>query len=457
MESLPPELLRMILAPTDTQLPTSPAYLSLRLVSKTFNAIISPFAFSRMRVPSKDCSLARLTSVAAAPHLGHYVRAYEYMFQRESFAHALIQEYSYIMSLPDDMRQAGYELLEKGPGSVVKRNVEHYGRQLGFTASLDAGHLEALPKLPNLEKLTISIYKAVGAVTLADVPSRAVKWGPTLFHAFLKALGDRARQTHVQMIREFVVEGLAMECLIVPPPVFEAGLRGFETLHKIDISIAHCHETSLSVLGRLIQSSKALRGLSLAGFKSEYCFDPPDILMHSLFSPPQLDRSCRRRDPVPPPVACWPHLVSLKLYGMIFSAPLIVEFFAHHKALQDLEITLCFLKVGGIRRCPLHNHSPLLDGEDEHDHANEGWRYVFRQLHALLPNPLKLAVFGQLTTGTGFMHFSDIEAIGWEKYLTGLAPGEPQEEEGIGTSRFPAKVPSLDSGRQTMGTRWRGH
>ena len=430
MESLPPELLRMILAPTDALRPT---YLSLRLVSKTFNAITTPFAFRRLCVPSKDSSVARLTSVAAAPHLRHYVRAYEYTFQREHFSPRLIQGYTYIMSLPEHLRQAGYELLEEGPDSEVRRNVEHYGRQLAFT-DLEVRHLEALPKLPNLERLTISMHPDSDTMTLADVPSRAVKWGSTLFHAYLKVLGDRARQTDVQMIRELVVEGLTMDCLIVPPPAFEAGLRGFETLHKVDISIAPCRESSLSILGRLIQSSKALRALSLAGFKSERCGDLADIHMHSLLSPPQLDRSCRQRDLVPPPVARWPHLVSLRLCGMMFSASLIVEFFAHHRALEDLEITLCYLMEGGGRHCPFHNHTPPpLGDEDEHDHADENWRYVFRQLHALLPNPLKLAVFDQLTMATNNpLYFPASEGKGWEKYLTGQASGEPPAEETIG-------------------------
>lgn len=433
MESLPPELLRMILAPTTDLRPTSSDYLSLRLVSKTFNAITTPFAFRRLCVPSKDSSVARLASVAAAPHLRHYVRAYEYTFQREHFPPGLIQEYMYIMSLPEHMRQAGYELLEDGPGSEVKRNVEHYGRQLAFT-DLEVRHLEALPKLPNLERLTISMHPDSDTATLAEVPSRAVKWGPTLFHAYLKVLGDRAGQADVQMIRELAVEGLTMDCLTVPPPAFEAGLSGFETLHKIDISIAPCREPSLSVLGRLIQSSKALKVLSLVGFKSERCGDRADIHMHSLLSPPQLDRTCRH-DLVPPPVARWPHLVSLRLCGMMFSASLIVEFFAHHKALEDLEITLCYLMVGDVRHCPFHNHTPPLDDEDEHDHANENWRYVFRQLHALLPNPLKLAVFGQLTmAANGSLHFPASEEKGWEKYLTGQASGEPLAEETVGAS-----------------------
>ncbi|KAF8252552.1 hypothetical protein K440DRAFT_631359 [Wilcoxina mikolae CBS 423.85] len=462
MESLPPELLRMILTPSEHAnrplanrfsataevLPqpicplyvrptnpfwaTHPSYVKLRLVSKTFNAIITPFVFAHLRTESTEASLTRLTSIAEDPHLRHFIKSYEYSFWRETFPPRLAQKYSYIISLPEEAREKGYQRLDSEE-DAVRRRIEHYGRQLEFK-DLESGHIEAIRKLPNLEKLTISVNPG-SSTHLGDVPSRMVKWGPSLLQAFLKVLGERADQEKVKMIREFTVQGLTVDCLLFSPSTFMAGLRGFETLHTITMSVTIIPEPSLSILGRFLQNAKQLRHLTLSRHSDEGLDNFPDMHLRSLFSPARIDRSCQQREPSPPPVARWPHLTSLKLSEMVFTSALLLEFFAHHhRTLQSLELNNCFLKPGGIQQCPHHYHPPSSPTpEQEPDPTKETWQYVFRQLHGIFKRPLEHIHFSRLSAGKDtHAHLSNREAAAWAELLSGKRTDEPVKEESDG-------------------------
>jgi hypothetical protein len=106
MDALPPELLRMILSPDKSRCPyqiittvlgdeipthhynnqfypTSKEYLRFRLVSKTFCAIVTPFAFESLRIESVETSMSRLTSIANDDFLKAMVKEYEFAFSRE--------------------------------------------------------------------------------------------------------------------------------------------------------------------------------------------------------------------------------------------------------------------------------------------------------------------------------------------------------------------------------------
>ncbi|KAF8536728.1 hypothetical protein BDD12DRAFT_807546 [Trichophaea hybrida] len=457
MESLPPELLRMILAPSEhancllaNRFPataevlshpicplyvrptnpfwaTHPSYVKLRLVSKTFNAIITPFVFAHLRTESTEASLKRLAAIAEDPHLRHFIKSYEYSLWRETFPQGLAQEYSYIMSLPEEAREKGYQRLDSEE-DAVRRRIEHYGRQLEFK-DLESGHIEAIRKLPNLEKLAISVNPGSGT-HLGEVPSRMVKWGPSLLQAFLRVLGERANQEKVKMIREFTVQGLTVDCLLFSPSTFMAGLRGFETLHTITMSITIIPEPSLSILGRFLQNAKQLRHLTLSRHSDEGLDNFPDMHLRSLFSPARIDRSCQQREPSPPLVARWPHLTSLKLSEMVFTSALLLEFFAHHhRTLQSLELNNCFLKPGGIQKCPHHSH-PRSSPEQEQDPTKETWQYVFRQLHGIFQRPLEHIHFSRLSARKDtHAHLSNREAAAWAELLTGKRTDEPVKEE----------------------------
>jgi len=417
----------LYMRPTNPFWATHPSYIKLRLVSSTFNAIVTPFVFAHLRTESTEASLTRLTAIAGDPHLRHYVKSYEYAFWRETFPPGLAQEYSYIMSLPEEAREKGYGRLDSG--NTVRRRIEHYGQQLEFT-DLESGHINAIRKLPNLEKLAVSVCQGPGT-HLGDVPSRMVKWGPTLLHAFLKVLGERAGQEKVKMIQEFKVEGLTVDCLLFPPSTFAAGLRGFEILHTINLSITIIPEPSLSILGRLLQNAKQLRNLTLSRHSDEGLDNFPDMHLRSLFSPPRLDRSCQQREPSPPPVARWPHLTSLKLSDMVFTSALLLEFFVHHhKTLRLLELNNCFLKPGGIQQCPHHYHPPSSPIREEPDTTKETWQYVFHQLHSMFERHLILTRFSHLSAGKDtHSHLSDREAAAWADLLTGKRTDEPVKEE----------------------------
>ena len=63
--------------------PTCNEYLRLRLVSKTFCAIVTPFAFESLRIESIETSMSRLTSIANDDFLKAMVKEYEFAFSQE--------------------------------------------------------------------------------------------------------------------------------------------------------------------------------------------------------------------------------------------------------------------------------------------------------------------------------------------------------------------------------------
>jgi hypothetical protein len=460
IDSLPPELLRMILTPDDNpqhivvtppfssmlsssfMRPANPMYathkdyLALRLVSRTFNAIVTPFAFAKLRIESPEASLSRLTSIASDPHLRHHVKEYEFAFWREPVPAACLQhEYLYIQSLRDDEKDQGYEELNRagGPGDRKKR-VEHYAKQLEFSrdGNMARTTLKAAAALPNLQSLAVRIAM-FSTASLLEVPSRIVRWGPPMVEAFFRVLSERAEQKGVKPIQTLILEGLTMECFVMPADVLKSTCRGVETLTKIHLTLAMMAEPALSVLGRILQCAKNLKSLHLTRC-SEVANPLPSLQLRSLFAPPRIDRSCKARDPVPPPVVRWKFLEDLTVKEFIFSAPMIIEFAKRHPQLKTLVMSHCYLQPFGTRPCPHHIH-PIDDSGDEYevDPETETWQHVFREIHAARSKPFKEAQFSMLTSGKmEHVHLSSDEANGWAALLTGRRDDEPEKSESRG-------------------------
>jgi hypothetical protein len=465
MDSLPPEILRMILTPSkepDLQLfssradypyetrnsiralyyrPTNPlyfahpSYLRLRLVNRTFNDIVKPFVYEDVEIDSLEASLTRLTNISNDPETRRYVKNYTYRFVRELFLPGMAQEYTYIMSLPDDQHAAAYQHL--GDENIQKR-LTHYGRQLEFT-NIEEASLAAMDKFPNIEKLVLTVPPTATLIDVPyrDGPYRTVKWGPIMFQTFLKIAGLRARSEHLKSVKELEMYGVTHECLIMAPSTFQAGLEGMGTVENLTFHINPLMpEPALTVLARLLHAAKELRSLHLDRHQNldhgEYY---NDISLRSVISPPRLYRSCNARDPVPPPVVFWPHLSVVHIGGAVFSSPLIIAFLeGHAQTLTSLTLRRCIIKPIGIYSCPHHDHPPSSpDRENEADPETETWPFVFRRFHQVLPKPLKFALFNQLIADSDIHpHFPTREAIDWAKYLTGNMGMEPDREECLG-------------------------
>ncbi|KAI5820757.1 hypothetical protein BZA77DRAFT_340882 [Pyronema omphalodes] len=469
MDSLPPEILRMILTPSkepDLQLfssradypyetrnsiralylrPTNPlyfahpSYLRLRLVNRTFNDIVKPFIYEDVEIDSLEASLTRLTNISNDTENRCYVKNYTYTFVRELFLPGMAQEYTYIMSLPEDQHAAAYQHL--GDENIQKR-LTHYGRQMEFT-NIEEASLAAMDKLPNVEKL---VLKVPPNATLIDVPYRdgpyrTVKWGPVMFQTFLKIAGLKARSEHLKSVKELEIYGVTHECLIMAPSTFRAGLEGMGTVHNLSLHINPLMpEPALTVLARLLHAAKELRSLYLDRHQNldqrEYC---TEISLRSVICPPRLNRSCSTREPVPPPVVLWPHLSVVHIGGAVFSSPLIVAFLeGHAQTLTSLSLRRCIVKPTRTYTCPHHNH-PLSspDHESERDRETETWPYILRRLHQALPKPLKFALFHQLIADSDLHpHFPFREAVDWAKHLTGRMAMEPDREECLGEECF---------------------
>lgn len=83
IDSLPPEIMHLILDPGHFVAPFSQEhlledYIKLRLVCQTFSAIISPHIFKHLRIKSSECSLQRLETIAESQHLKNLVKKYSY-------------------------------------------------------------------------------------------------------------------------------------------------------------------------------------------------------------------------------------------------------------------------------------------------------------------------------------------------------------------------------------------
>ncbi|KAI5857604.1 hypothetical protein BZA05DRAFT_384094 [Tricharina praecox] len=457
IDSLPPELLRMILSadpnperrvvtppvnpsvplysrPTNPYYATHRSYLALRLVCRTWSSIITPFAFGHVLIGSMEASLKRLTLISNDQNLRHYVKSYEYSFWREGFPQSLQQEYLYIESLPDELKEQGYDRLDVG--NDIRNRIAHYAAQLEFERSGEVarGHLDAFPKLPNLDRLSLSIGP-LGASHVSDLPSRCCRWVPAMVQAFLRALGERRTQSGVQPIRHLGLEGLTSECFLMPPSTVQAALRGFETLHGIKISIGGMSESATTLLGRFIQSAKQLRSIDLQRI-GNISDGVPNLLLRSFVSPAKVDMSCKARGINPPPIVRWPELTSLSICEFIFTPALLTEFMQYHPTLRTLRIDNCFLKPTDIIPCPHHLHSassPLPDEESDPSIRPERqtWQHVLRTIAALRKKPLEHVYLINLGSGdTDHTHISNIELAEWSAFLTGKRTDEPEPLDG---------------------------
>ena len=416
--------------PTNPYYVSHRSYLALRLVCRTWNAIITPFAFSRLVIVSIEASLKRLAVIANDQNLRHYVKTYEYSFWREGFPQSLQQEYLFIESLPDGLKPLGYSRLEPG----MHQRVLHFAAQLEFERSGEVvrGHLDSLPKFPNLERLSILVGPYESS-NLSDVPSRCCRWGPAMVQAFLRALGERRVQSGVRPIRHLKLEGLTGECFLLPPSTVQAAVRGFETLQSIQITIVSMNESSTTLFGRFMQNAKQLQRINIERV-SGVVEGVPKLLLRSFISPAKVDMSCKARGPYPPPIVRWPELRSLSICEFIFTPVLLIEFMRHHPNLRKLRIDNCFLKPNDIIPCPHHAHaasSPAPDEEAESIPERQTWQHVFRTIASLRKEPLERVNLTYLVSGdTEHIHISNDELVQWNAFLMGKRTTEPEALEG---------------------------
>jgi len=419
--------------PTNPYYATHRSYLALRLVCRTWNTIITPFSFSRVLVGSMEASLGRLTPIANERNLRYYVKTYEYSFWREGFPQSLQQEYLYIQSLPSELQEEGFDRLDVG--NDIRNRLTHYEAQLEFERSGEIvhGHLEAFPKFPNLERLNLTVGP-LGASNLSEVPSRTCRWGPMMVQVFLRALGDRREQSDVRPIRYLKLEGLTAECFVLPPSTVKSALRGFETLHGIEITIGTMNESATTLLGRFIQNAKQLRSIEIKRVGSNID-GLPNLLLRSFISPAKVDMSCKARGPNPPPIVRWPELKSFSIREFIFTPMLLIEFVRLHPTLQKLSVDSCFLKSIDIIPCPHHTHAALSPGPGEEGESSippekQTWQHVLRTISALRKEPLERVHLITLASGDAeHIHISNTELEEWGAFLTGKRTTEPETLE----------------------------
>jgi hypothetical protein len=449
INSVPVEVLRLILTPEDDPrvsfvpspfvIPlkgpfmraTNPLhathkdYVALRLVCRSFHAIVTPFVFAKLRIVSPEASFSRLTSIADDPNLRQYVKEYELAFWAEPAAAHVYRRHARkeVERSEVDLEMDGDEELFQGGGTVQMRLMEHYRKQ--FVTSRDPNPtnttLEAVSKLPNLQSLAICI--PTRDIQLVDVPSRKIRWGVPMIDTFLRIVQSRAEQADVTSITTLTMEGLPEMCFIIENlGIFNTTWRGAETLTKIHFTLSRISELALNLLGRFLRCATNLKSLHLAR-----CYDDSFFFPCSLYKLRYLFVRHRVPGLVPPPNTGWNFLEDLTLNSFTFAAPLIIELILRHSRLRTLTLTQCLLETMAGRI--IHPLETRID-RDSIDRLTETWPYVFTAIHAGRSSPLQNVRFDSLMTphlvfNEGLL--SPEEVIHWSELLTGRRHDFPQE------------------------------
>ncbi|KAI5840093.1 hypothetical protein DFP73DRAFT_196904 [Morchella snyderi] len=447
MNTLPPEIMLMILHPSNFMRPgpypiipqrvAIKEYSKLRLVNKEFSAHITPHLFKNITIRSRECGLKRLEHITESTEIQTWVKRYSYVLDlnnplERSTPRNIYQDYLRLLADPEYAEKLETINPSTDPQMAeIARWVDQ--REFDISNDLHDVHVKCLSSLPVLRSIHLTSPHRLSDQHALSMPgcNGNKSLGPTVFRAILLAMYNRI-QSNASPIEEFVLKGVTEECMLLPPHFFQKAILGFQNIKTLVINIQNCQvrTNTLSpcwvlLLGRLIQSATSLESLEI---------EIPDSIgsiQFSTLASPFKYRSPGQKESISTE-QCWPQLKSLKLRDVLFSETYILQFLsAHRKTLRTIHFENCEIRTpnSSDSQTEIAYESP--PASDDEIVAPRPWSIVLRRIAEYFPPKTSLALDSfkgeQLHQNARSMRNCTIRL--WQDYLSGLSDTEPSEDQ----------------------------